>query len=105
MNRTNAGNLIRSVVPPLMSAAVITANIIWKVTIAMGDAPEWLKPVRPWAMPPSPASEKLPISPWPTSCPKTRLHAMSAQRTLTTPIAMKLFIMMASTFFERTMPP
>src|SRR5579875_152685 len=102
---TNPLNRMRSTVPPLMSAAVITANIIWNTMTADGDTTSPWKPGSPRCMPPSPANPSPPITPPPASAPKDRLKPRTAHSTVPSPMQTKLCIMTARTFLARTIPP
>jgi hypothetical protein len=105
MNSAKAGKRMRSTVPPLMSAAVIVANISWKTATARpGTWIPW-KPGTPWAMPPRPPNPRSPSIPPPTSDPKARLHPATAHSTVIRAMQTKDCMMTASTFLARTIPP
>jgi hypothetical protein len=92
-------NFNRSAVAPVISAGVMTANIIWKATKAMpGMSPSRLVTSA------RKRKSKLPIHPLPLS-PKTSENPTTAQMVDTKPMANMFCINMPSTFFERTMPP
>ncbi len=105
MKTTNAGKRIRSTVPPLIRAAVMTANIIWKTMTADAGTRRWVRPGRGCPIPCRPASPRFPMRPPPASLPKARLKPNTAQITVTSPMQKKLCIITARTPFERTIPP
>ena len=95
---------MRSANAPVINAGVMMANINWKrkntangmvgAYVALGSMPTPLRN----------AYWKLPITPF-TSVPNARLNPQTNQISATTPMAMKLCIMMVSMFFLRTKPP
>ncbi len=105
MNTTNPVNRTRSTTPPLMSAAVMMANIIWKIMMARGDTATCPNPGKARPKCSSPARWRFPSRPPPMSLPKARLKPNTAQITVTMPMQTKLSIMTERTFLDRTMPP
>ncbi len=99
---TQAPNLVRSAIAPEISATVMIANVAWKATNAMLVSGAVASVV---IMLPSPnPSNGLPMKP-PMSVPNAIGNPYRTQITPTTPIALKLIIIMFRTVLPRTMPP
>ncbi|GIU88981.1 MAG: hypothetical protein KatS3mg010_2129 [Acidimicrobiia bacterium] len=109
-NHTHAANRIRSAIAPVMSAGVMTANIIWYAANTIGgnvNSPNHSTPAGSGgyivATSLRPTKSKLPISD--PSPPNANEYPIRPQSTLIRPSAKKFCISIASTFLLRTMPP